>query len=113
VLNVRKLDLENHLVNALADLVGRDAFERSVKFEMLSGREIIEENVMLRTHAELLSKPRHAAEDVPSHQRGLALGWLQQSGQHRYRCCFASSVVSEQCENLTTLHGEGSVFDSH
>jgi len=73
MLDITKLDFMNHFVYSLTDLVLRDAFERSVKFQMLTGSQVFKKNVMLRAHSQVLSKPCHIIKNIVSHKRSASV----------------------------------------
>jgi hypothetical protein len=55
MLDITELDFMDHFVDSLADLVSRDAFERSVELQMLTSCQVFEKNVVLGANSQVLS----------------------------------------------------------
>lgn len=77
MLDVTQLDFVDHLVDTLPNLVFGHTFERCVDLEMLTCSQVVEEDVVLGTDAELFTQPVDVVEEILAHERCLSLRGCQ------------------------------------
>ena len=66
--------------------------------------EKVEEHVMLWADTHKLSSLIHLTKHVNAKEISHALGFLDETGEYRNRCCLASAVMSQQTEDLVCVH---------
>ena len=92
----------NHLVELA--LRHRDALQAAVDLEVLDGRQLVKENVVLRTHTEAASDGRQFVLERVAHDVCGTRGRWEESGQNTDGSRLASAIVSEQRKDLAGLH---------
>mmetsp|Transcript_31991 Transcript_31991/g.77684 ORF Transcript_31991/g.77684 Transcript_31991/m.77684 type:complete len:280 (-) Transcript_31991:733-1572(-) len=107
ILNTR-LDF---FLGLLVSSFGIQSFDHCKELNVLLHSKNIEKTIMLQADTNLLTDFCHLSPNIFSCNNSITLRWRHHSGQQVQCGRFASSIVSQECSALSSVHGQVQSID--